>query len=105
MQNPNRTGSGSGRKGRGCTNDQTGDREGGLNTSVQISANLCQNGKGHNFFFSGAEPILSGSILDRWYDVSKERMSPGWEEEGKKKKLHGDNMAAGEVSATEDSVL
>lgn len=86
--------------GRGCTNDQTGDQKGGLSTSVH----LCWDGKGCDFFFTGAELTLSGSILDRWYDVSRERMSPGWEEEGKKK-LHGDDMAAGEVSATEDSVV
>lgn len=89
--------------GRGCTNDQTGDQEGGLSTEVQIY--LCWNRKGCTFFFfTGAELTLSGSILERWYDVSRERMSPGWEEEGEKK-LHGDDMAAGEVSATEDSVV
>lgn len=60
--------------GRGCTNDQTGDQEGGLSTEVQIY--LCWNGKGCTFFFTGAELTLSGSILERWYDVSERKNEP-----------------------------
>ena len=47
--------------GRGCTNDQTGDQEGGLSTSVQIY--LCWNGKGCNFFLLGQNLLSAGLYL------------------------------------------
>lgn len=79
----NQTGLGQGLVGwvRGCTNDQTGDQEGGLSTEVQIY--LCWNGGRGALFFTGAELLLAGLYLKDGM-MCQRRMSPGWEEEGEK---------------------